>query len=43
MSIVKEIVELHQGQVSVTSHIGQGTRVTMTFTDTTEPPPDTQK
>ena len=29
MSIVREIVELHKGEVSVASHLGQGTRITM--------------
>jgi signal transduction histidine kinase len=38
MSIVKEIVELHQGQVQVTSHVGQGTTVTMTFSNAAQTP-----
>lgn len=29
MSIVKEIIELHRGQVSVQSHLGQGTSVSL--------------
>ena len=29
MSIVKEIVELHQGQIHIDSQLGQGTRVTL--------------
>ena len=29
MSIVKEIIELHQGWVEVQSQIGRGTRVTL--------------
>ena len=33
MSIVKEIVELHQGTVAVSSQSGQGTTVTMVFPD----------
>lgn len=33
MSIVKEIVELHQGVVSVSSQSGQGTTVTLVFPD----------
>lgn len=33
MSIVKEIVELHQGTVSVSSQSGQGTTVSMEFPD----------
>jgi signal transduction histidine kinase len=31
MSIVKEIVELHHGSVSVQSHLGQGTRITLSL------------
>lgn len=34
MSIVKEIVELHNGRVSVSSQSGQGTSVCMEFPDT---------
>jgi hypothetical protein len=38
MSIVKEIVDLHQGQVKVTSHVGQGTNVYLTFPDAPRSP-----
>lgn len=39
MSIVKEIVELHQGQVKLTSHLGQGTSVFLTFANAPHTPP----
>lgn len=31
LSIVKEVVTLHKGKVSITSAVGQGTQVTLTF------------
>jgi signal transduction histidine kinase len=31
MSIAKEIIELHQGELSISSTPGEGTRVSMTL------------
>jgi len=41
MSIVKEIVDLHQGQVTVTSQVGQGTSVHLIFPQALQTPPVT--
>lgn len=38
MSIVKEIVDLHQGQVTVTSHVGEGTSVHLIFPQAQQTP-----
>lgn len=41
MSIVKEIMDLHQGRIDIESTLGQGTRVTLVFTQQ-EAPADRQ-